>query len=84
MTHRVFGRRGVAAAVIVAGAGLVMIAAGVAGLALSRGGAAPEPAATRVPAPAGPAAAIPWPGTSDRVAPPVPADHSRDRRAQPG
>lgn len=51
--------------------GLAVIVAGVAGLALSRGGTAPEPAAARVPVPAGAAAALPWPGTHGQVARPV-------------
>ena len=52
--------------------GLAVIVAGVAGLALSRGGGtAPAPAAARIPAPEGAAAALPWPGTRDQVARPV-------------
>jgi sortase (surface protein transpeptidase) len=53
--------------------GLAVIVAGVAGLALSRGGGtAPAPAAARVPAPDGAAAAaLPWPGTRGQVARPV-------------
>jgi hypothetical protein len=72
LTHRAFGRRPVASAcVAAAAAGLALTAAGAAGLALTRGGTVPEPAATRVPAPDGPAAAIPWPGAADHVAAPV-------------
>jgi hypothetical protein len=52
-------------------AGLAVVAGGAFGLALSRGGAAPEPAAARVPAPHGLPAAIPWPGASRPVAPPA-------------
>jgi sortase family protein len=56
---------------VVVAAGLAAIVAGVAGLMLTRGGAAPEPAAARIPAPGGPAAAQPWPGASGQVARPV-------------
>jgi Sortase domain len=56
---------------VVVAAGLAAIVAGVAGLMLTSGGAAPEPAAARLPAPGGPAAARPWPGTSGQVARPV-------------
>jgi hypothetical protein len=64
-------RRSAAGAFGVVAAGLAAIVAGVAGLALSHGGTAPEPAAARIPAPAGHAAALPWPGTAGQVARPV-------------
>ncbi len=52
--------------------GLAVIAAGVAGLALSRtSGPAARPAAAWVSAPAGPAASVPWPSAARPVAVPV-------------
>jgi LPXTG-site transpeptidase (sortase) family protein len=52
--------------------GLAVIAAGAAGLALSRPGGTPaRPTAATVPAPEGPAAAVPWPSAGRPVALPV-------------
>jgi hypothetical protein len=69
-SHR-SGRRGAISVFLLIATGLAVIVAGVAGLALSRGGSAPEPAAARIPAPAGAAAAVPWPGARGQVARPV-------------
>lgn len=68
MTRHAVGGRGVLAALAL---GLALIAVGCAGLVLTRGGPAAGPPLARVPAPDGPAAAIPWPGAADHVAAPV-------------
>ena len=71
MTSHRHDRRGAIGTFLASASGLAVMVAGVAGLALSRGGGtAPEPAAARVSAPAG-AAAVPWPGARGQVARPV-------------
>jgi Sortase domain len=62
--------RGAAGALTALVIGVAVTAAGVAGLALSRGGTAPRPATARVAAPDGPAARVPWPSAAGRVAAP--------------
>jgi len=69
--HR-HAKRGGFAAFLAVAAGLAVIGAGVTGLVLSRdGGTAPGSPVRRVPAPDGPAAAVPWPGSRHPVARPV-------------
>jgi Sortase domain len=68
MTRHAVGGRGVLAALAV---GLALITVGTAGLALTRGRPAASPARARVPAPDGPAAAVPWPAATGPVPLPV-------------
>ena len=68
MTRHAVGGRGALAALAL---GLALIAAGSAGLVLTRGGPVAGPPLARVPAPDGPAARVPWPGTAAPVALPV-------------
>lgn len=72
MSRHRYARRGGFAAYLGVAAGLAVIAAGLTGLVSSRGsGTASGPPVLRVPAPAGPAAGVPWPGSRHPVARPV-------------
>jgi sortase (surface protein transpeptidase) len=72
VTRHRHAKRGGPAAFLAVAAGLAVIGVGVAGLVLSRGsGAAPGSPLLRVPAPDGPAAGVPWPGSRHPVARPV-------------
>jgi hypothetical protein len=68
MTRHAVGGRGTVAALAL---GLALIAAGVAGLVLTRGGPVAGPPLAQVPAPDGPAASVPWPGAAGQIAAPV-------------
>jgi hypothetical protein len=68
MTRHAVGGRGALAALAL---GLALIAAGCVGLVLTRGGTVSAPPLTRVPAPDGPAADVPWPTETGQVALPV-------------
>jgi hypothetical protein len=69
--HR-HAKRGNFAAFLAVAAGLAVVGAGVTGLVLSRdGGTALGSPVRRVPAPDGPAAGVPWPGSRHPVARPV-------------
>jgi len=68
MTRHAVGGRSLPGALAL---GLALAAVGAVGLALTRGGSMATPALARVPAPDGPAAGLPWPGTPGLVAPPV-------------
>jgi hypothetical protein len=71
VTHPSTSGRGLVTTLITLALGLAVLAAGVAGLALSRRGTAPRPAPSRVAAPDVPAASVPWPAGARRVAAPV-------------
>jgi len=68
MTRHAVGGRGVFAALAL---GLALIAAGIVGLVLTRGGPVTGPPLVREPAPDGPAASVPWPAAAGPVAAPV-------------